>query len=245
MKIEINNLSKSFENMKILDNISLNLKCGEFVSIIGPSGCGKSTIFKLLTSMEKEFFGEIKMEGIDIKKYEKEIAYMPQKDLLFPWRTLFENLLLPSELKKTQNENAKNKVTELIEEFGLKGFEASYPNELSGGMRQRAALIRTALVDSSILLLDEPFGALDAITRVKMQKWLLKLLEKLKHSVLFITHDIDEAMFLSDRIYILSDRPAKILKEIKISENKPRDREFLLSEKALSYKKEILRYLEY
>ncbi len=245
MKIEIKNLNKSFNEMQILRDIDIELGCGEFVSIIGPSGCGKSTLFKLLTSMEREFSGEIRIENTDIKEYNKCIAYMPQKDLLFPWRTLLENLMIPLELNKSSKREFKSRVMTLIEEFGLRGFENSYPAELSGGMRQRAALIRTALVDSNILLLDEPFGALDAITRVKMQKWLLKLLQKLKHSVLFITHDIDEALFLSDRIYVLSDRPAKVLKEIRIKADKPREREFLLSQDALNYKKEILKYLEY
>ncbi len=239
--LEINNLSKNYSNIDVLKEIKLNLKRDEFVSIIGPSGCGKSTIFKVITGLEDEYQGRVEIEGRSVKSYNKPIAYMPQKDLLLPWRTLYENARLPLEMSGVKDTN--NRIVSLIEEFGLKGFESSYPNELSGGMKQRGALLRTFLIDSDLMLLDEPFGALDAITRMEMQEWILKVWRKHNHSILFITHDIDEALFLSDRIYVMTGRPGSIRLEVVVDEKRPRNREQLLSEKYLEIKKDILKIL--
>ena len=247
-KIQIFNVGKEFKSskelLKVLEDISLFVNPGEFVSIIGPSGCGKSTVFQILTGLETYDNGQIKIDNIPLEKWDRKMSYMQQKDLLMPWRTLLENVLLPLEIQGVNKNDAIDKVKELLPIFGLEGFEKAYPHQLSGGMRQRAALLRTILTDSEIMLLDEPFGALDAISRSQMQQWLLEIWERFTHSVLFVTHDIDEAIFLSDRVYVLSQRPAKVVKEITIDFPRPREREFLVLPEFLNYKKDLLGALE-
>ena len=242
--LEVEKLNKSFDNIEVLEDINIHIKKGEFVSIVGPSGCGKSTLFKIATGLEKKYSGRVQVEGAEARDYTKPIAYMPQKDLLLPWRSLYENARLPLEVAKIKKEDHKKMIQPLIDEFGLKGFENSYPSELSGGMRQRGALLRTFLIESEFMLLDEPFGALDAITRMDMQEWLLDIWRKYNHSILFITHDIDEALFLSDRVYVMTGRPGKISLEIEIDEARPRRREVLFDEKYMTHKKEILKVLK-
>lgn len=247
-KVYMKNVKKDFgegENLlKVLKNIHLVLHEGEFVSIIGPSGCGKSTIFHILTKIVENQEGFVQVDGIDIENFNKKMGYMPQKDLLMPWRTLMENALIPLEIQGVNKRESQVKVKELLPTFGLEGFENAYPNELSGGMRQRAALLRTFLIESDILLLDEPFGALDAINRSKMQEWLLKVWQQFKSSVLFITHDVEEAIYLSDRIYVLSNRPAEIIEEIKIEFSRPREKDMILTSEFLAYKKKLVKLLE-
>lgn len=241
-------MSKSYykggREVKVLDGISLKLQDGEFVSVIGPSGCGKSTIFNIICGIEDSYDGEITVDGLELRKCSKKFAYMPQKDLLMPWKKLRGNLVLPLEIQGVKREEALKKVEELIPVFGLKGFEDAYPLELSGGMRQRAALLRTFLIDSDIMLLDEPFGALDAINRDKMQRWLLDIWSSFKRSVLFITHSIDEAIFLSDRVYVLSERPARIKLDLEIAIERPRDKNVVTSRKFIEYKSQLLNALE-
>lgn len=240
--LKIKDLCNNFEKTKVLDNINIEVNKGEFVSIVGPSGCGKSTLFRIITNLLKDnYSGNCLIEGIEAVKYNRPIAYMPQKDLLLPWRTLFANASIPLEIRGIKN--CKKYINPLLNDFGLAGFENSYPHELSGGMRQRGALLRTFLINSELMLLDEPFGALDAITRLKMQELLIKVWQKYQHTVLFITHDIEEAIFLSDKIYIMSSRPGRIIKEIDIDFLQPRTEEDLLTTKFLEYKKEILKYL--
>jgi putative hydroxymethylpyrimidine transport system ATP-binding protein len=233
--ITINNLYKEYNNgsssLKVLEDISIKLNEGEFVSLIGPSGCGKSTVFNIICGIEKQTSG-----NIEFSKATKCFGMMPQKDLLMDWKTLLENLILPLTIQGENKKTALIKVEKMLPDFGLQGFEKAYPNELSGGMRQRAALLRTLLIKSPFLLLDEPFGALDALTREDMQEWLLNIWEKNKKSVLFITHSIDEAIFLSDRIYVLSPRPATIKKEIKIDFERPRSKKITTTLKFLEYK---------
>lgn len=247
-KVELQNLSNSFykdnREIKVLDNICLKLYDGEFISIIGPSGCGKSTIFNIICGLESSYSGLITIDGVKLKKSAKRFAYMPQKDLLMPWKKLMDNLILPLEIQGIDKKNAYIQVNELIEIFGLKGFEGAYPCELSGGMKQRAALLRTFLIDSDIMLLDEPFGALDAINRDKLQQWLLGIWDKLRRSVIFITHSIDEAIYLSDRIYVLSERPAKVSMELKINIERPRVKSIITSKKFMDYKALLLSALE-
>lgn len=247
-KIILKNVEKVYhyekETLEVLKNINIYLKEGEFVSIIGPSGCGKSTIFHILTGIESQSDGSIEIDGIALDKYNKRISYMHQKDLLMPWRTLIENVRLPLEIQGMGIKEANKKVRELLPIFDLQGFEKAYPSELSGGMRQRAALLRTVLVDSDIMLLDEPFAALDAINRSKMQQWLLKIWTRFRHSVFFVTHDIEEAIFLSDRIYVLSFRPAEVIEEVIIDFPRPREKNILLSPEFLKYKKILLDKLE-
>ncbi|HHV28351.1 MAG TPA: ABC transporter ATP-binding protein [Clostridium sp.] len=244
-KIKIENLSKTFKakkkSLEVLKNINIELYENQFVSLIGPSGCGKSTILRILAGLEKDFSGDITVNGESIKASSFQFGYMPQKDLLMPWRTVYKNIILPLEINGTQDR--KLEVENLIKEFGLQGFENFYPGEISGGMKQRAGILRTFLMDSDIMLLDEPFGALDAITRIKMQEWLLKVLIEHKKTVLFITHDIEEAVFLSDRVYVLSDRPAHVIKTLDIGFPRPRNREMLSSREFLEYKDILLKAL--
>ncbi len=243
-KIQFKNVNKDYvsENgvLKVLGNINIHVKDGEFVSIIGPSGCGKSTLFHILTQIEPQYLGSIEIEGIPLEKYQKKMSYMHQKDLLMPWRTMMDNVVLPLELEGVSKKKAYEEFYKLLPVFGLKGFERAYPNEMSGGMRKRAALFRTIMVDSDIMLLDEPFGALDAINRSKMQEWLLKIWHQFKRTVVFVTHDIEEAIFLSDRIYVLSNRPAKVIEEVTIHFPRPRGTDILIDNEFLKYKKILL-----
>jgi len=241
--LRVEGLYQTYEHIDVLNDINIHIAKGEFVSIVGPSGCGKSTLFRVITGLLKKYSGTCLINGVEAKLSNKAIAYMAQKDLLLPWRTLFNNAAIPLEIQGVNKKEFASHITPLLEDFGLKGFESSYPNELSGGMRQRAALLRTFLIDSELMLLDEPFGALDAITRVKMQEWLLDVWRKYNHSVLFITHDIEEAIFLSDRIYIMSALPGNIVKEVQIDYARPRKEEDTLTPQFLEYKKEILSFL--
>ncbi|WP_293396803.1 ABC transporter ATP-binding protein [Peptoclostridium sp.] len=246
-KISMRNVHKDFsmeeEYLKVLDDINIEVSEGEFVSIIGPSGCGKSTIFHILTKLVGDYEGTVEIDGMPLSDYDKRIGYMHQKDLLMPWRTVIDNVIIPLEIQGEKKSSAREKVKELLPVFGLEGFENAYPNELSGGMRQRAALLRTVLVDSDIMLLDEPFGALDAINRTAMQNWLLDIWSRFERSVVFITHDIEEAIFLSDRVYVLTQRPARVLQEIKIEFERPRTKEILVSQKFIEYKKILMNSL--
>jgi putative hydroxymethylpyrimidine transport system ATP-binding protein len=240
MKILLNNTGQIYNGKQILSDISFGVNEGEFITLIGPSGCGKSTIFKIITGLEKNYTGSVLINNKDIKEYSGKLAYMPQNDLLLDWRTLYGNAALPMELDKTDKKTIDKKIRELLPEFKLSGEEKKYPHELSGGMKKRAALLRTFLVGSDILLLDEPFGALDAITRGEMQEFLLEVCEKHRHTVLFITHDIDEAVYLSDRIIVLGKDPAVIKGEVKIDLLKPRNTEVFLDVKFLEYKKKVM-----
>jgi NitT/TauT family transport system ATP-binding protein len=246
-KIEIKNLSKTFtrnkEKLEVLREINLVICENQFVSLIGPSGCGKSTILRILAGLENDFSGEILLNGKNLSNSSSQFCYMPQKDLLMPWRTVYKNIILPLEIKGELDSAETLGVANLIKEFGLEGFENFYPSEISGGMRQRAGLLRTFLMNNDTMLLDEPFGALDEITRMNMQEWLLKVLSEHKKSVLFITHDIEEAIFLSDRVYVLSDRPATVIKTLDIEFPRPRTREMLSSNEFLKYKDLILKSL--
>ncbi len=229
--------------LKVLEDVSLEVGESEFVSVIGPSGCGKSTLFKVIAGLDKIDSGEIQIDGRTVKDQIRRMGYMPQKDQLMPWKTLMENALLPLEIQGVSKAEGKKQVEELIPVFGLEGFAKAYPYELSGGMRQRAALLRTVLIDSDILLLDEPFGSLDAINREKMQRWLLKVWENVSRTVLFITHSVDEAVLLSDRVYVLSDRPARVIGEEKIELSRSRDWNMVTGAKFAEHKESLLKQL--
>lgn len=247
-RVEIKNLKKSFYKddgeIRVLEDISLALNDGEFVSILGPSGSGKSTIFNIICGIEKSYSGSIMVDGLELKERQRKFAYMPQKDLLMPWKNLRDNISIPLDIQGISKAESEKKIQELLPLFGLNGFEKAYPSELSGGMRQRAALLRTFLIDSDIMLLDEPFGALDAISRDKMQRWLLDIWEKFRRSVLFITHSIDESIYLSDRVYVLSERPASIKLELKVDIPRPRSKDILTSDRFIEYKALLLDTLE-
>lgn len=198
----------------MIDELSFHINDGEFVSIIGPSGSGKSTIFRLITGLEQPAKGGIFLNGKQTENRLGIVGYMPQQDLLMPWRTIMENAVLPLEIKGMRKSEAEKRVKALLKDFGLFGVENKYPSDLSGGMKQRVSFLRTILSGSNILLLDEPFSALDAITRLSMQEWLLEQWEKWKKTILFITHDVDEALFLSDRIFVLPQHPISSLQEV-------------------------------
>lgn len=210
--ISLKNINHSFEDIAVLNDITFDVAKHEFVSVIGPSGCGKSTLFKILTKIITDYEGDIKIHNKNLAEYKEGIGYMPQKDLLLPWRTLTSNITLPLEIAKKDVNN--DQINSLIKTFGLSGFESHYPHQLSGGMKQRAALLRTFLMGNDIMLLDEPFAALDYLTKRKLQAWFKDLFATLETTALFITHDIEEAINLSDKVIVLSALPASILKII-------------------------------
>jgi ABC-type nitrate/sulfonate/bicarbonate transport system ATPase subunit len=194
----------------------------EFVAIVGPSGSGKSTLFNLIVGLFQPDSGEILLDGEIATTRPGRFGYMPQRDLLLPWRDILGNVVIPLELRRVPAAQARRRALEQLPLFGLEGFEHAWPAALSGGMRQRAALLRTILTDSRALLLDEPFGALDALTRREMQDWLLELWTRLRPTVLFITHDVAEAVYLADRVLVLSARPARVVREVQILLPRPR-----------------------
>lgn len=242
-KLEARNINKNFKETPVLKGVSLYLEEYEFVSILGPSGSGKSTLFNIISGLMGPDSGDILIDGENYTGKTGRISYMYQKDLLLPWRKIIDNTSIPFIIKGTGKKEARERVREYFKIFGLEGFENKYPFQLSGGMRQRAALLRTYMFSRDIMLLDEPFGGLDAITKSKMHSWLLKVLEEMKSSILFITHDIEEAIYLSDRIYILSERPAEIREVIKVDLPKPRERNVVTTQRFNEIKRHILEVL--
>lgn len=240
-QLTLENLSKSYGPNHVLQDITLSVKEGEFVSIVGPSGSGKSTIFQLIGGLYTPDSGTISLDGSVLNNSRGHISYMPQSPALFPWRTVLQNVELSAEVAGTKQD--RTKTLELIKSAGLAGYEDAYPNELSGGMKQRVSFIRSLNAPQSIICLDEPFSALDEFTRLEMQQWLLSIWETYKKSILFITHDIDEALFLSDRIIVLSDKPAVVKKEIAVPFDRPRSEDLLLSDPFLTLKREIYNLL--
>lgn len=216
-----------------------SIKKGEFVSIVGASGSGKSTIFRLIAGLEEQSSGTISLNGEKTEKRLGKVGYMPQQDLLMPWRTIRQNAALPLELQKKTNTN-NEKVDKLLEDFGLKGYENKYPNELSGGMRQRVSFLRATLSGSNVLLLDEPFSALDAMTRLYMQEWLLQQWEKQGATILFITHDISEALFLSDRILMITETPFTTMEEAEVPLQRPRQQHHLDQQAVVELKNNLI-----
>lgn len=237
------NIKKSFDGQTIIRDISIELHDKEIVSLLGVSGSGKTTLFNVISGLLTPEEGKIILNGRDITGESGHISYMLQKDLLLPFRTIEDNVALPLVIKGMNKKEAREKVRPFFPEFGLSGTEKKYPSQLSGGMRQRAAFLRTYMFSNEIALLDEPFSALDTITKSSVHSWYLSVMEDIKLSTLFITHDIDEAILLSDRIYLLTGRPGTITDEIIISEPKPRPKDFNLTPKFLSYKKLILEKL--
>lgn len=214
--LEFKNVSVKYQTddgeTQAIKNVSFNVKDGEFVAIIGPSGCGKTTLLSLTAGLFKASQGEILFKGKKIVKPQNEIGYMLQRDELFEWRTILKNALLPLEIKKTLNEEKKKYVLSLLERYGLKEFINSYPNQISGGMRQRVALIRTLSSNPELLLLDEPFSALDYQTRLAVCDDIYKIIKSEKKTAVLVTHDISEALSMADRIVVLSKRPATVYK---------------------------------
>ncbi len=224
--LTLKGVSKTFvasSPLRVLEDIDLSIYQGEFVSLIGPSGCGKSTLLAVLAGLLKPTTGSTHFTDHPDKTLLGEVAYMPQKDLLLPWRSLLDNTIIGMELRGWDRTTSRRRALDLFPTFGLAGFEDYYPANVSGGMRQRAAFLRTLLADRSILLLDEPFGALDALTRANLQVWLLALWESLETTIVLVTHDVEEALLLSDRICVMTKRPGYIKEIITVPWTRPRN----------------------
>ena len=221
-RLELKGLRKSFGEIDVLADISLTVQPGEFVSILGPSGAGKSTILQMLIGASEPDAGTVLFDGAPLVPKRDRFAFMPQRDALMPWRRIIDNTTLGLEVAGMSRKAARAEVAPLFAEFGLAGFEHHYPAQLSGGMRQRAALLRTVVQRRPMLLLDEPFGALDALTRAQMQRWLADMWTRHRWTVLLITHDVREAALLSDRIYVLSSRPARVAHQFHVPLEHPR-----------------------
>lgn len=220
--LDMRDVSVTLGETDVLDRITLNVAQGEFVSILGPSGAGKSTIFRLLTGALTQQGGTITCAGQALAAQQNDFAFMPQRDALLPWRRIIDNVTLGLEVQGVAREDARARITPLLPEFGLEDFTQHYPAQLSGGMRQRAALMRTIVQGRPVQLLDEPFGALDALTRTQMQTWFEARWRASRWTTLLVTHDVREAVALSDRIYVLSRRPARVIAEVAVPLSRPR-----------------------
>lgn len=241
-RLTVENLSVSFET-DIIKNISFEVSEGEIISVIGPSGCGKSTLFNVISGILRQNKGLIKIDGSEEKQRQGKFGYMFQEPLLFPWLNVLENVMLGYKIKRLVRSQAKTKTFELLKKFNLFEYANYYPGSLSGGMKQKVALLRTIAFNSSLLLLDEPFGSLDAITRSSLHLYLLEIWKKLKLTIIFTTHDIREAIFLSDRVYILSKKPATVIDCIKINLSHPRKIKDLTSFKFIKMEKKLMNML--
>ena len=232
--------TKKYSGRTIIKDINIELHRGELVSLLGVSGSGKTTLFHVLSGLTTPEEGRVFLNGEDITSKPGQISYMLQKDLLFPHKKIIDNTALPLVLHGMSKKEAREKAQTYFKDFGLEGTEYQYPSQLSGGMRQRAALLRTYLSSNGVALLDEPFSALDTITKTAIHKWYLEVMQHIDLSTIFITHDIDEAILLSDRIYILNGKPGEIRDEIIIEEKKPRAEDFYLTDQFLAYKRKII-----
>ncbi|MEU5771233.1 ABC transporter ATP-binding protein [Streptomyces asoensis] len=220
-RLRVRSVAKRYGALSVLDGLELDVQPGEFAAVIGPSGAGKSTLFNLVSGLERPTAGEILVDGEPPRTHSGRVAYMPQKDLLFPWRTVLANTALGLEAEGVPRKEARARAGELFEAFGLDGFQKSYPGGLSGGMRQRAALLRTVVLGRPLLLLDEPFGALDSLTRTDMQLWLSRMWRRYGWTVVLVTHDIREAVLLADTVHVLTPRPARVVDRIEIPRRPP------------------------
>ncbi len=244
-KLRTERLCKAFgeangETVVALENVDLAVGEGEFVSIVGPSGCGKSTLFNILAGLIRPSSGRVLLDGRMPDDLLGRIGYMQQRDLLMPWRTVLDNTTVGLELSGVRKQQARRQAIEEFPRFGLAGFEDQWPAKLSGGMRQRAALLRTFLGGRGVMLLDEPFGALDALTRQQMQEWLLRIWREDQKTVLFLTHDVEEAVFLSDRVHVMSGRPGRIVLSLDINLPRPREQTISDSPEFLALKRRLL-----
>ncbi|AJH21368.1 MULTISPECIES: ABC transporter ATP-binding protein [Bacillus] len=238
--LQFHNVSFHYDEKPIINELNASIQDKEFVSIIGPSGCGKSTLFRLITGLEEASTGQIELT----KTKSHPVGYMPQKDMLLPWRTIIENAALPLECQGVQKKEAQVKAKELLHKFGLQGYEKKYPKDLSGGMRQRVSFIRTLLTGGEILLLDEPFSALDALTKASLQEWLFEQWKEWEKTILFITHDVEEALFLSNRILVVENQPIATLTERIVPLDRNRTRKDLYKPEVLALKEELLSMLQ-
>ena len=236
-------IAKAYDGRVIIQDVSLHLEQGELVCLLGTSGAGKTTLFHSLSGLERPEQGRVLLFGDEITGHPGRISYMLQRDLLLPHKKILDNVALPLIIQGEKPGQAREKARSYFRQFGLEGTQDKYPAQLSGGMRQRAALLRTFLGSRGVVLLDEPFSALDALTKREIHQWYMEMMDQLKLTTLFITHDIDEAILLSDRVYILSGHPGTITAEWPIDAPRPRGLEFSLSDAFLGYKRRILSQL--
>lgn len=244
--LRLRNISKTFYERgtatPAVHDVLFTAAPGEFITVIGPSGCGKSTVFNMITGLITPDSGEIVLNDRVINGQTGLVGYMPQRDLLLPWRSVLDNVILAPEIAGKPRDAARSRARDLLPTFGLEAFANAYPATLSGGMRQRAALLRTFLAERDVLLLDEPFGALDALTRRDLQEWLLGIWAQFKPTILFITHDVGEAVLLGDRVLVFSPRPGTIEHDIHIDLPRPRDD---TSEKFIRLQSHVFRALKH
>ena len=238
--LRVENVDKSFDDKLVLKDINIKLMRGELVSLVGVSGSGKTTLFNIIAGLLKPDKGKVFLKGEDGRS--GKISYMLQKDLLLPYMSIIDNVSLPLVLRGNKKKVAREKVRGLFKDFGLEGTQEKYPSQLSGGMAQRAALLRTYVFSNEVALLDEPFSALDAITKASIHKWYKNIISEMKISTIFITHDIEEAVKISDRIYIMGKNPGSIIDEIEIKEDFQDN--FFEDKKFIEYKKYIIEKLD-
>jgi ABC-type nitrate/sulfonate/bicarbonate transport system ATPase subunit len=238
-KLQLEGVSHAFDGRPVLGETTLDVAKGEFVAVVGPSGCGKSTLFNIVAGLIEPTQGRVLLDGADVTGATGRMGYMLQKDLLLPWRTVLDNVLLGRSLQHRTTAADRAEALDLLGRYGLGAFTDHYPHALSGGMRQRAALIRTIVFSREVLLLDEPFGALDSQTRLLMQEWLLRVYSEIDSTILFITHDIDEALFLADRVLVMSARPGTIKGSFKVPFPRPRAYEQVTSDAFVALKREV------
>ncbi|PZW48396.1 ABC-type nitrate/sulfonate/bicarbonate transport system ATPase subunit [Humitalea rosea] len=246
-KLGLRGVSRHFGAVHALDRIDASIPEGAFVTLIGPSGCGKSTLFNILAGLlEPDPGGSVALDGMVVPPggLLGRVAFMPQRDLLLPWRSVLDNAILAAEVQGQPKKEARALAREMARDFGLAGFEDHFPQQLSGGMRQRVALMRTFLFDRDVMLLDEPFGALDALTRSLMQRWLLDIWSRYRRTIVFITHDIDEAIFLADRVLVMGARPGRIRMDRAIDLPRPRAAALITAPEFTAIKRELLEVLE-
>jgi ABC-type nitrate/sulfonate/bicarbonate transport system ATPase subunit len=243
VKLSVQQLTHRFGSFTALQDVSLDIASGEFVCIIGASGCGKSTLFNAVSGLLEVSAGRILLDGQDIAGKPGQIGYMLQKDLLLPWRTVLGNITLAASLTRGATAHDRAEASSLATRYGLGDYLFHYPHALSGGMRQRVALMRTLAAGRELMLLDEPFGALDSQTRLGMQQWLLQLWRDMNRTVLFVTHDVDEAIFLADRVIVMLPRPGRIALTLNVDLPRPRTLQSLTAPAFVATKRELMQWL--
>lgn len=243
-KLHLDHVSMTFQtaagSFQALDPVDLEIKEKSLISLIGPSGCGKSTLFNIIAGLLEPTGGRVMIDGVDATGTIGQVGYMLQKDLLLPWRTVLDNVILGMEIRGVPVAEARERAAPYLARYGLGGFEKQYPNALSGGMRQRAALLRTLLIDSDVILLDEPFGALDAQTKLRMQEWLLQLWSDFGKTIIFVTHDVEEAVYLSDEICVMGTRPGRVIERMEVPLARPRPRSLVTAPEFVALKQHCL-----
>jgi ABC-type nitrate/sulfonate/bicarbonate transport system ATPase subunit len=237
------NITKWYEGRAVVKDVSLELPSGGVISLLGPSGTGKTTLFNALSGVDRPGMGRVVLDGKDITGVSGRVSYMMQNDLLLEYRTVLDNVILPLLIRGRNKKEARRYGASFFGRFGLSGYEKKYPRQLSGGMRQRAALLRTCLQKNPVILLDEPFSALDSLTRRSMHAWFQEIAAEMKFSALFITHDIEEALVLSDTVYLLTGCPGRISARFGVNAPRPRSDAFAISDRFIYLKKDILEAL--